>query len=154
MCTTREISVQNLSKAFTGDIPDEDIWDPTIWLLQNNDFLSEDLQRKYLSWIWNRKGGIQYVTNIPPWDKRSLEDRGFIQWLAGLENLSDFFLFREMMNKGISTHLLNEMNRLIIDEIKLPAAPPIFGHYSESWVGGTARKNDMILRIFRVLIKC
>ncbi len=149
--TYREICVQKLSTAFTGDIPEEDFC--SIWLLQNNDFLREDLQRKYLSWIWNRKGGIQYVTNIPPWDKRSLEDKGFIQWFTGLENVSDFSLFPEMMNKGISTHLLNEINRLMTDDIKLPAAPPIVGHYCESWAGGTARKNDMFLRILRMLIK-
>lgn len=166
----REICAQNLSKAFIGDTPDEVIWESEniknneillkmwmvypIWLMQNNEFLSDDLQRRYLMWLWNRKGGIYYITNIPPADKRSLEDRDFIQWLAGLENLSGFTLFPEMINQGISDHLLYETQRLMTEAIKLPAAHPIYGHYSESWRTGNARKNDMILRILRVLMKC
>lgn len=40
------------------------------------------------------------------------------------------------------------------DDVKLPAARPITGHYAESWRDKNARKNDMIIRIFRLLVKC
>ncbi|MEN6314446.1 MAG: hypothetical protein ABFD25_09390 [Clostridiaceae bacterium] len=168
--TKREICAHNLSKAFAGGMLDEDVWESEnrksndillrawmvypIWLLQNNEFLSEDLQRQFLSWIWDRKGGIYYINNLPPSDKRSLEDKDFILWLAGLENLCKFSLFPEFMNQSISGHLLNEIKRLMTDDVKLPPAHPISGHYSEKWANGSARKNDMILRMSRVLVKC
>jgi len=168
--TKREICVENLAKAFAADAPNEEIWESEnrksdeillrvwmiypVWLLQCNEFLDEELQRKFLNWIWNRKGGIYYVTNIPPADVRSLEDKGFAQWLSGVENLSGFSLFPEIMAKGVAAHLLHEIERLIMGDIKLPSAHTITGRYAESWVGGNARKNDSILRILRVLVRC
>lgn len=164
----REVCVQNLSKSFAKGVLDEAIWESEnrksneillkvwmvypIWLLQNNEFLSEDLQRRFLSWLWNRKGGIYYINNIPPSDIRSLEDKKFTQWFSGLENICDFSLFPEFMNMEIARHLLHEIHRLMTEDVNLPPVTPITGHYSEKWANGNARKNDLILRILRILI--
>jgi len=168
--TKREICALNLSKAFIGNKPDEVIWENEnrksneillrlwmvypIWLLQNNAYLGDDLQRRFLSWIWKRKEGIYYITGIPPADKRVLEDNTFFRWLAGLENLSGFSLFPEMMTGGTADHLYNEIKRLMTGDIKLPPAQPIIGHYAEKWTTGNARKTDIMLRIMKVLAKC
>jgi len=172
----KEICANNLAKAFAGDSLNEDIWESEnrksndillsismvypIWLLQNNAFLGENLQRKYLSWLWNRKGGIFYISNFTLSDMRSLEDTEFTQWLPGLENICDFSLFPEFMNKGITGHLLHEIHRLMTEDVALPAATslphkylPITGHYAEKRGNKNARNSDLILRILRILIK-
>ena len=89
---------------------------------------------------------------MPPTDKRYLEDRRFFEWFNTLELLSGFSLFSEFMAGDILTHLMNETKRLINDDVTIPASYNV--RYSESWRDKNARKNDMILRIFRVLVKC
>ena len=74
-------------------------------------------------------------------------------WLAGLENLSDFSLFPEFMNRGNTAHLLSEIQRLMTRDVALPPATPIMGHYSEKWTQKNARQNDLIRRILRILVK-
>jgi hypothetical protein len=125
-----------------------------IWLLQDNDFFGSAIERYFLKYIWYRKDGIYYRTNSSSSEIHFLESKKFVPWLSGLENLCDFSLFPEFMNMGTTDHLLNEIHRLMCDDVVLPNASPIIGHYSESWMSENARKNDMILRILRILIKC
>lgn len=166
----KEICADNLSKAFKNGTLDEDIWENEnrisneillkpymvyiIWLLQNNDYLDKAKERDFLEYIWNRKEGIYYCTNGPLSGIEFLESRNFLTWLSGLENLSNFSLFPEFMSLGTSSHLLNEIHRLMYDDVLLPKTGPIFGHYSETWLNKIFRRNDMILRILRILMKC
>lgn len=60
----------------------------------------------------------------------------------------------EFMSNGTTKHLLIEIDRLMYLEVNLPNSIPIYGHYAETWSKKNFRKNDMILRILRVLIKC
>ena len=169
LSSKREVCATNLAKAITSGFPDEGIWEQEnrksndillrlfmvypIWLLQNNHFLPDDLQRLFLAWIWHRKDGIYYINNIASSSIRSLENKDFGGWLAGLENLSDFPLFSEFMNQGNAAHLLHENHRLMTEDVALPPAAPIMGHYSEKWTQKNARQNDLILRILRILDK-
>lgn len=166
----RDICAENLAKAFTNGRFDEAVWDKEnleyrgtclkaymaypLWLAQSADCISETLQRQYLDYILRRKEGIYYISNFPPSDKRRLEDKDFTIWLSTLENLSGFSLFPEFMERDALPHLYNEINRLILNEVTLPSAPPVIGHYSESWRDKNARKIDIILRIARIIAKC
>jgi hypothetical protein len=125
-----------------------------IWLLQNNDFLDKAKESDFLEYIWHRKDGIYYCTNGPLSDIEFLESKNFLTWLSGLESLCGFSLFPDLMSKRTSNHLLNEISRLMDSDVLLPATNPIFGHYSETWSNRKFRRNDMILRILRVLMKC
>lgn len=166
----KEICAQNLSRAIVHGSLNEDIWEKEnrisneillkpymvyiIWLLQDNDFLDDAKQRAFLEYIWHRNEGIYYRTYSPTSDVEYLESKNFITWLSGLEELSNFSLFSEFMSKGTTSHLLNEIHRLMYHDVILPNTIPIFGHYTESWSKKNFRKNDMILRILRILIKC
>lgn len=166
----RDICVKQLEKAFATDAFDEKAWmndnlDYTgicleaymvypLWLVQNTDCLSDELQRKYLNYIWNRQKGIYYISHSSVSQKLSLEDKGFTTWLSALEALSGFSLFGEFMKDGVYDHLISEMERLMKSEISLPPAHPITGHYAENWRDKNARKSDMLLRILRILVKC
>lgn len=166
--TKKEICATNLSKAMRHGVLDEAVWEQenrnsneillrpymvyVIWLLENNDYLDQERERDFLNYIWHRKDGIYYCTSGPISDPKFLESKDFSTWLAGLENLSSFTLFPEFMNRGTADHLINEVHRLMYSDVLLPNASPLFGHYSETWSSKNSRKNDMILRILRVLI--
>jgi hypothetical protein len=166
----KEIVVNHLSKSLKNGSMNEETWEKenrsshelflrpdmvyVVWLLQQNDYLDQTMERAYLKYIWYRKEGIYYRTDGPSSDFISLESKSFLTWLTGLESLSDFTLFPEFMSMGASVHLRNEIHRLMYDNVALPKASPISGHYSETWLNKNARRNDLILRILRVLIKC
>lgn len=166
----KEICADNLSKAFRNGSLCEDIWEKEnrksseillkpymvhiIWLLQNNDSLDKAIERDFLEYIWHKKEGIYYCTSGPSSDTELLESKNFLTWLSGLENLCDFSLFPEFMSMGTSNHLINEIHRLMYHDVSLPKTSSISGHYSETWSSKNFRRNDMILRILRILVKC
>ena len=167
----RDVVAETLKTAFSSKSFDEGFWKqkvkeyhvPSIshpgiayspMLLQGVDCMDDTLQRQYLNYIWNKSEGIYYISNFAVSKKHCLEDKKFITWLSSLELLSGFSLFSEFMKNNMLTHLIGEVNRLMNDDVKLPPAHPITGHYAESWRDKNARKNDMILRILRLLVKC
>ena len=121
-------------------------------LLRNIDCMDDTLQKQYLNYIWNKESGIYYISSMPPADKRFLEDRRFFEWLSTLELLSGFSLFPDFMGNDALPHLLKETWRLIDKDISIPDSYNV--HYAESWRDKNNRKNDVILRILRVLVKC
>lgn len=127
-----------------------------LMLLFNTKSLEDEIQRNYLDYIWHRKEGIYYLTGFPVSDKIHLEDRRFHSWLTALGYLSGFSLFTEFMRDDILPHLINEVNRLMYQEVTLPAPEPAKAgtRYAESWRDKNARKTDLILRITRTLAKC
>lgn len=170
LASRREICAKNLAVAFEGGALDEDIWwreirkDDEIlleafmiypaWLLQNCDCMDDALQRKYLDYLWRREQGIYYLPKFPPCALRSLEDKRFPAWLGILESLSGFSLFPEFMREEALPYLLHEAGRLMHEDIALPAAPPMIGHYAESWRDKDMRKTDLLLRMARIIAKC
>lgn len=165
----RDVFVRTLRIAFSRGSFDEKAWEQEnreyrgpclngwnaypLMIMQNCDCMPDELQRQYLGYIWSKKEGIYYISNFAPAEKQYIDDKSFTSWLLSLEILSGFSLFPEFMTDAYR-HLISEINRLIADEVKLPAAHPISGHYSESWRDKNSRKNDMILRMLRVLVKC
>ncbi|HOD92271.1 MAG TPA: hypothetical protein PLT91_00650 [Clostridia bacterium] len=166
----KEVCALNLRKAFKNGCLDEEVWEKEnrlsneillkpymvyiLWLLQKNKYLDDETQLNFLNYIWYRKQGIYYRTNMPVSDVQRLESKYFSCWFTGLENLKDFSLFPEFLDKGIYRHLINEVNRLMREDITLPASTSVSNHYSESWRDKSSRDNDMILRILRILIMC
>lgn len=165
----RRICAENMTKAFHNGVLVEEIWSAenkrsneilleaymvhTARLLQNNPFLDEGIQRKYLQYIWNRKEGIYYISNSAPAASFSLESRKFNQWLSSMEALSSFSLFPEFMEQNTQQQLLQEAERLMNQEIELPPTHPVYGHYSDSWRDKDNRRYDLLLRILRLLMK-
>ncbi len=124
-----------------------------VWLAQKNNFLDKAMEQAFFEYIWRRCEGIYYVTGMPLDTAIPVDSKYFSTWLSSLECVSNFSMFPEFMQQGHQKHLLNEIERCLHTDIILPNAAPIFHHYSESWSKGSARKNDLILRILRVLIK-
>ena len=164
----RDVVVETLETAFAGGYFDENFWGqkvreyhvPSIvapgtlygsMLLQNTNCMGNTLQKYWLDYIWNVKGGIYYVSNVPPAEKQYLEDKRFIQWLRTLEVLSGFSLFPEYMNDDVLPHLLHELDRLMNGDVDLSHIKT--GRYAESWRDRDRRKLDMVLRIARIVIK-
>ena len=123
-------------------------------LLQNLKCMSDELERQYLDYLWNKKDGIYYVSSVPPAYIQYIEDKFFLHWFSTLQLLSGFPLFPQFMKGDIFPHLISEVNRIMNTDVEMPPAHPIFGRYAESWRDKSARKNDMILTILRVLVKC
>ena len=161
-------ALDSVKKAFQNEFFDEQVWEQDvreyrvpsiagtgmygIMLFQNTNCMEDKLQKQYLDYIWNGKTGIYYVSSMPPADKRYLEDKRFFEWLSTLELLSGFSLFPEFMKNDALPHLLNETNRLLNEDIIIPASYNT--RYAESWRDKNNRKNDVILRILRLLVKC
>ena|GEM_PF-610552 len=167
----RNVVVQTLKKAFETGCFDEKFWMQKVkeyhvpnivapgsfygsMLLQNSNCMDDALQRHWLEYIWNIKGGIYYLSSVPPAEKQFLDDKRFDQWLGTLELLSGFSLFPEFVKSDVLAHLICETARLMTDEVNLPPPHPVTGHYAESWRDKNAHKNDIILRIARILVKC
>jgi len=166
----REIAAKNLTKAFQTGRFDEAAWEQEnlndneillraymvhiLWLMQYENCISDTVQRQYLDYIWHREKGIYYISNSPVSEIRSLESKEFTMWLSSLEALCGFSLFPEFMCGRTVNHLYNEINRLIYGDVIFPPVSGITGHYSENWSSQHARRNDMILRIARILVKC
>jgi hypothetical protein len=115
--------------------------------------MADELQRQYLKYIWDKPEGIYYVSGLAVSETIPIEDRRFMQWLSALDLLSGFTLFKEFADETAMSHLINELERFISNEIELPPSPPIMGHYAESWRNKTSRKTDMVLKIARVIAK-
>lgn len=127
-----------------------------LMILQNTNCMEDTLQRQYLEYLWHRKDGIYYLTDFPLSEKRKVEDKSFSSWLTTLGYISGFSLFPEFMKDDALPHLINEVNRLIYEDIVLPTPEPAAYsiRYAESWRDKNTRKTDMILRIARIIVKC
>jgi len=147
----RDVFVKTLKIALSKGYFDEEAWEEEdrnyrgpclngwnafpLMILQNANCMDDSLQRQYLGYIWHRKGGIYYLTNFPISDKRKVEDRSFYSWLSTLGYLSGFSLFGEFMKDDALPHLINEVNRLLHEDVILPPPEPA-GYsirYAESW---------------------
>lgn len=165
-----EVCVNQLANAFRSGNYDEEAWEARnkdytgcnlqasmaypVRLIQNADILEETLQRRYLDYLFHHKEGIYYVSNAAPILPVSVEDKYFSLWLYALDTLSGFSLFPEYAKPVIVPHLLNEMRRLRTEEIHLPSSGQIIGRYSENTRTRDAGRNDLLLRMVRILNKC
>jgi len=121
-------------------------------LLQNSRCMSDELERQYLDYLWNKKDGIYYVSSVPPANKQYIENRLFLQWISTLELLSGFSLFSEFMKKGALPHILNEIDRLMNGSVDISHIKT--GRYADSWRDKNKHETDLILRLTRLIIKC
>lgn len=164
----RDVFLNTLKIALSKGYFDEEAWEEEnrnyrgpclngwnvfpLMILQNSDCMDDTLQRKYLNYLWNRKDGLYYLSNFPLTDKHSLEDKSFYIWLYTLEYFTGFSLFSEFMKEDVLPHLLNEVYRLINEDVIIPASYNL--RYAESWRDRKKRKTDIILRIARIISRC
>jgi hypothetical protein len=175
----RDSVLEALEKAFEKGYFDENVWEQEVrdyrvpgitvpgcvygsMLLHNVNCMDETLQRQYLKYVWSKKDGIGYISKFPPADKRKLEDKSFYAWLALLESLCGFSLFPDFMRDDVLPFLLNEVDRLLNENVTLPPPPGaysvcshhVYGRYAESWRDKNKQKTDMVLRLARIIVKC
>jgi len=161
----RDVFVRTLEIALSKGCFDEETWERenrdyrgpclTGWnayplmILQGADCMDDEVQRKYLNYIWHRQGGVYYLADFPPASIKCLDDKKFWHWLYLLEHLSGFSLFPEFMREDALPHLLGEIDRLIHEDIVVNTV-----RYAEGWRDKLNRKTDTLLRIARVVVKC
>jgi hypothetical protein len=124
----------------------------SVYMLSHGNLLSEDVQRIWLGYEWNNP---LWYNPVKPSDIMKPEQPEFHFWLTRLESLKEFSLFHELMEEKAVQHLVAICERLTdnIDDI------PIFinnysyhyGQYSEAPRNKQQKKNDLLLRIIRIL---
>ena len=148
---------------------DESIWDQTdfispgsgifsydkIYMLSSGDCISEALQRIWLKYEWNHK---LWYNGCMPSEIMTPDDPSFIFWLARLDNLKSFSLFAELMAEKAAPYLYSLCERLSdkYDDVLINTNNYFYhqGQYSEAPRNKQHKKNDLLLRIIRILNKC
>jgi hypothetical protein len=86
------------------------------------------------------------------------DDPSFTFWLMRLEKLKNFSLFHELMSKDVAPYLCTLCDRLIDTNADTPVKTNNYkyhlGQYSEAPRNSRQIKNDLILRVIRLLKKC
>ena len=111
-------------------------------------------QRIFMAYNWERG----------PWDLVKLsdlvmpDDKHFVFWMCGLEDISDCFLFGEYMAAKTAPFLYSLCERLIDPgdtmQIGVNRYYAKIGQYSETRIKKEHKKRDLLLRIIRILNKC
>lgn len=129
-------------------------YEPSAQLLSYGGALDEAHQRMLLNYEWNEReqfGGVRLCEVMTP------DKPGFVFWLRAIERLRDFSLFGEYMADKSTPFLYTLCERLSDRDDKIPIYTnkyfPGIGQYSESWNKRQAKKNDLLLRIIRILNK-
>jgi hypothetical protein len=147
----------------------EDIWNETdfispgsgvfsydkLYMLSSGDCISEELQRIWLKYEWNSK---LWYNGILPSEIKTPDEPSFNFWLVRLEYLRNFSLFGEFMAEKTAPYLYGLCERLsdIGDDICIKTNNYFYrqGQYTESPRNKQHKKNDLLLRIIRLLNKC
>jgi hypothetical protein len=124
------------------------------YMLCYGNYINEDIQRIWLTYEWTK---YTWYNDLPS-DIREPHDPSFIFWLARLENLMDFSLFCEFMADKAAPYLYNLCERLSDKDDKITIKTNNYyyhqGQYTESPRNKQDRKNDLLLRVIRLLNKC
>ena len=159
---------KRLTKACEKGYFDKEIWEQldckqeiafytyeAVYMLSYGDSISKDIQRIWLAYEWNQP---LWYNPIKPSDSISPDQPEFHFWLTRLESLAYFSLFHEIIPKNIVQYLFSICDRLsdINEDI------PIFinnynyhyGQYTEPTRNKQQKKNDLLLRIIRILDRC
>lgn len=121
-----------------------------LYMLSQSGCISEKLQRCFLDYMMNRK----YYGVAAPAEPMLPSDNMFHFWLLSLEKLKNFSLFDEYSEKLITPHLLMLCERLTSPEktdIFINRYHSQYGQYSESYRKYEYKRNDLLLRILRIL---
>lgn len=172
-----DISVVSLSRLFAVRLKtvcesgcfDENIWNETdfispgsgvysydkLYMLSSGDYIDEELQRIWLKYEWYSK--LWYNGALPS-EIITPDNPSFVFWLTRLEYLQNFSLFGEFMAEKVAPYLYNLCERLsdINDDVLIKTNNYFYhqGQYSETSRNKQQKKNDLLLRIIRLLNKC
>ncbi|HBL84658.1 MAG: hypothetical protein A2Y17_11020 [Clostridiales bacterium GWF2_38_85] len=165
----REQFVERLKTVCKSGHFDEDSWNETdfiypgvgafsydmLYILSSGDCISDELQRIWLTYEWYKK--LWYNGNLPS-ETKTPDDPSFAFWLVRLEYLRNFSLFGEFMEKEVAPYLYKLCERLIdpADDMVIKTNNYFYHHgqYSEAPRNMQHKKNDLLLRIIRLLNKC
>jgi hypothetical protein len=130
-------------------------YESSVRLLSYGNVISDEQQRLLLDFEWNERtqfGSIKLSDLISP------DEPLFIFWQRALERFKSFSLFGEYITDKIAPYLYSICERLVDNDDEIPIFVNKYfgkiGQYSESWNKHQAKKNDLLLRIIRLLDKC
>lgn len=164
----RNATAERLTKACEKGCFDINLWNrldihqdisfysyESVYTLSYGECIDKDVQRLWLAYEWDN---TLWYNPTKPSDIMTPGQPDFHFWLTRLESLKHFSLFHEFMAEKTAPHLFALCDRLsdIYDDI------PIFinnynyhyGQYSESPRNQQQKKNDLHLRIIRLLDRC
>ncbi|NIW13648.1 MAG: hypothetical protein GWN31_06900, partial [Candidatus Thorarchaeota archaeon] len=112
-------------------------------------FLSEELQKAYLNWIWNEIGCISYI-NVPlHLSMEQLSNEQLVKWLHSVELLSKFKSWKNYAKRGIDwlLHHRNKENLWDFGQVSNDLL-----RLSNNW-RGSRRQHDWSTKILLLLKK-
>jgi len=123
-----------------------------LYMLFPDNCISEELQRIYLTHEWKMQ--LWYNGNLPS-ELKSPDDPSFVFWLTRLDYLKYFSLFGEFMSAEATPYLFSLCDRLSdpSDNITIKTNNYFYHHgqYSEAPRNRQHKKNDLLLRLIRIL---
>jgi len=126
-----------------------------LYMLFYDNCISEKTQRIWLKHEWFRE--LWYNANSPS-EIKIPADKSFIFWLTRLEYLKYFSLFGEFMAAEVAPNLYSLCERLSNPAAEMDIKTNNYfyhqGQYSEAPRNNQHKKNDLLLRIIRLLNKC
>lgn len=164
----RRSTAEKLTRSCEKGYFDNDLWNrldinegishysyESVYMLAYKELISKKVQRIWLNYEWNTS--LWYnPTKLS--DIITPNQPDFHFWLTRLENLKHFSLFHEFMAEKVTPHLFAICDRLsdVYDEIPLfiNNYDYHYGQYSESPRNQQQKKNDLLLRIIRLLDRC
>jgi hypothetical protein len=164
----RQSTAERLKSSCMKGYFDNDLWSQSdidqgiafysyesVYMLSYGDCISKDVQRSWLTYEWDRP---LWYNPAKPSDIMTPDQPDFHFWLIRLENLKHFSLFPEFMAEKAASHLFKLCDRLSDKYDDIPIYINNYhyhyGQYSESPRNNQQKKNDLLLRILRLLDKC
>lgn len=162
----REITADRFVKSCERGYFDVEVWreldiNPTIsdfskdviLLLSYKGIIDDKFQRILLSCEWERDIWNNKLSKFA-----SPEEPSFHGWLLRIEKLKNFTLFGEFMAENTAPYLYTVCERLCDKEDAINVCVNNYhyhyGQYTESPRSNQHKKNDLLLRIIRILEKC
>lgn len=135
---------------------DVSIWNWHLITMLSGGVIDDELQRILLAHECNSSS---FGVWAKPSEFKQPEEKEFAFWIRSVERLQHFTLFGEFMEKDVTPYLYSLCERIINDEhneINIATNNYFYhrGQYTESLRNKQHKKNDLLLRIIRILNKC
>lgn len=164
----RHDAAERLTKSCEKGYFDNDLWNQldinqgiafysygSVYMLSYEDCISNDVQRIWLTYEWNNP---LWYNPVKSSDVMTPDQPNFHFWLTRLETLKHFSLFHEFMAEKTAPQLFALCDRLCDNYDDIPLFINNYnyhyGQYSESPRNKQQKKNDLLLRIIRLLDRC
>ncbi|HTX79252.1 MAG TPA: hypothetical protein VMC62_06265 [Longilinea sp.] len=123
---------------------------PLMLLSSAREGLSNEMEKLFLEWVWNKEGGIYYVCGLHMNSLPALTSREFCSWLEGLEILARFGAWHKHMWPTLDW-IWSQRGPDGLWDLGPAARTSIYFPLSESWHNPLDRKVDGSVRILALL---